>query len=120
MEKKQNSHIFEQIYCQNIDALFRFVLFRVSNKDEAIDIAEEAFVRLWKEMNSKGVKKLRAFLYKITRNLIIDWYRKQKSIPINTFRSDDDEEEIALDMFASTLPDSELLLAAKFTIEAIG
>ncbi len=70
---------FSQIYEQNIEKIYRFAFFKTSSELVAQDIASEAFSRLWVQIK-KGVeiKNPQAFLYKVTRNLLIDYYRKRK------------------------------------------
>jgi RNA polymerase sigma-70 factor (ECF subfamily) len=120
MDNRKNGKIFELLYKENIDSLFRFAHFRVSDREEAIDIAEESFVRLWKEMEAKEVREHRALLYKIARNLIIDWYRKEKSLSIPQFKSENaSDEDLSIDMFASPLPHAEILLESRMVIEKI-
>lgn len=72
---------FEEIYDSNIEDIFRFAYLKVSSKDDAEDITSRAFLKLWETISngSKGnIKNHRAFLYKITRNLVIDYYRQNR------------------------------------------
>ncbi len=74
---------FENIYEENNDSIFRFCLVRVSNRDQALDITQEAFLRLWSSfLEGQEIENARAFLFTVTHNLIIDWYRKKKSISL--------------------------------------
>ncbi len=70
---------FLDIYKQNADAIFRYCLMRVSDRELAKDIAQETFLKVW-QYASKGEKiaNLRAFLFTTAKNLIIDQYRKKK------------------------------------------
>ena len=63
------------------DAIFRHCFFRISDRELAKDLAQETFVRTW-EYISRGneVQNLRALLYRIANNLIIDEYRKKKML----------------------------------------
>lgn len=62
------------------DDLFRYAYFKVSNRDLALDLVQDTFTKSWEYITSGNkVKKLRPFLYKTLRNLIIDHYRKKKS-----------------------------------------
>jgi len=76
---------FNEAYEAYSDAIFRFCFFKISDRDKAFDLAQETFVRLWNYLRKgdKEVDNVRAFLYKIARNLIIDEYRKK-----NTFSLD--------------------------------
>lgn len=81
--KTNITHIFETIYENESDTIFRFCVTRVSDREQALDITQEVFVRLWQTL-CRGEKVLnnKAFLFKITRNLIVDWYRKKKSVSL--------------------------------------
>src|SRR3989344_3747748 len=61
------------------DALYRHCFFRVFNKSRAEELVQETFLRAWQYINEvKDVEHMRAFLYRIANNLIIDNYRKKK------------------------------------------
>jgi RNA polymerase sigma-70 factor (ECF subfamily) len=112
--------IFEKAYAENTDALFRFVLYRVSDKEQAVDIVEDTYVHFWQTLKKGEVKEPRALLYRIARNLVIDWYRKKKSVPMQMFPSENSEEgEIYMDMFAGDLVGVDQILEAKMAIEKI-
>jgi RNA polymerase sigma-70 factor (ECF subfamily) len=85
---------FEKIYRKESDAIFRFCLIRVSDREQAMDITEEAFLRLWQNLLiGKEIVNIKAFLFTVTRNLIIDWYRKKKSIPFKDMKDNTINEE---------------------------
>lgn len=58
--------------------LFRHAYYRVSSKQVAEDIVQQVFLKTWQYlMNSENmIEDINAFLYKLTNNLIIDYYRK--------------------------------------------
>ena len=66
------------------DTIFRFCLVRVSNREQALDITQETFLRFWKSLqeNTKILNE-KAFLFTIAHRLIIDWYRKKKSVSLD-------------------------------------
>ncbi|MFA5827567.1 MAG: RNA polymerase sigma factor [Candidatus Paceibacterota bacterium] len=75
---------FKKIYENQSDAIFRFCLIRVSNREQALDITQDTFLRLWKNMlEEKDILNNRAFLFTIAHHLVIDWYRKKKSISLD-------------------------------------
>lgn len=67
------------------DALFRHCYFRVYNKEAAQDLVQEIFCRCWSSyiVGGKKVANLRALLYRIANNLIIDQSRKKVALPLN-------------------------------------
>lgn len=94
--KDDTAHIFETIYSKESDAIFRFCLLRVSNREQALDITQETFLRLWQSLvDKKEIRNNRAFLFTIAHHLIIDWYRKKKSISLESIM--DKDREIAYD-----------------------
>jgi len=75
---------FKKTYEEYSDSIFRFSLTRVSDREQALDITQETFLRLWKTMSEKKpIKNSQAFLFTIAKHLIIDWYRKKKSISLD-------------------------------------
>lgn len=71
--------IFDQAYADFADAIFRHCAFRLMNRERGRDLMQETFLRFWVELN-KGtdVLNIRAFLYKIANNLVIDDVRRKK------------------------------------------
>ncbi len=58
--------------------IYRHALFRTSSPETADDIMSETFVRAWETMRVKAaeIQHLKAFLYRVADNLIIDHYRR--------------------------------------------
>ncbi len=76
---------FTNLYTAESDALFRYCFFRMADREQAKDIIQESFMRLWDALGKGNldIKNPRAFLFKITSNLIIDWYRKKKPVSLD-------------------------------------
>ncbi len=71
---------FEKIYDSNVRQIFRFAYLKVSSKDDAEDITSRAFIRVWDSLKkTEELENPRAFVYRITRNLVIDYYRKNRN-----------------------------------------
>lgn len=84
---------FEKIYDLESDSIFRFCLVRVSNREQALDITQETFLRFWQSLaKDEEVRNDRAFLFTIAHRLIIDWYRKKKSISLDVLMHKETEE----------------------------
>lgn len=78
--RKEVIRAFEDAYTRYSDELFRHCYLRVSDRERALEITQDAFLRTW-DYIEKGheVLELRAFLYRTLKNLIIDEYRKSKA-----------------------------------------
>lgn len=86
---------FAQIYKSHSDAVFRFCLMKTSNRDQALDLTQDTFMRFWDTLSNgeKKIKNSRAFLFTIARNLIIDWYRKKKAVSLDALEEGQDDME---------------------------
>ncbi len=72
---------FLDAYTLYADAIYRHCYFRVYNKDLAQDLTQETFIKTWKYISAgKEVKNIKAFLYKVAVNLIIDNSRKKTAL----------------------------------------
>lgn len=70
---------FTALYERENDALFRFCLWRVNNRERALEMTQETFARLWSKMAlGVTIEQPRAFIYTVMRNMIIDWYKRSK------------------------------------------
>lgn len=68
---------FSSIYDQYIEKIYRFVYLKVSSQETAEDITSRVFIKGWESYQSKkDIKNVRAFLYQIARNMVIDHYRQ--------------------------------------------
>lgn len=92
---------FEKIYNKESDTIFRFCLVRVSNREQALDITQETFLRLWRSLSSgQDIQNERAFLFTVSHRLIIDWYRKKKSVSLEgiMYKEGEDGDEHEYDI----------------------
>ena len=71
---------FIEIHNLYSDKIFRMCFFKTQDKDLAMDLTQQAFLNLWQcYKDGQVVDNPKALVYRITHNLIIDWYRKKKS-----------------------------------------
>ncbi len=84
---------FNDVYTKESDAIFRFCINRVSDRDQALDLTQETFTKYWKALlDGDVVDYPRTFLFTIARNSIIDWYRKKKSISLESLTDPETDE----------------------------
>lgn len=73
-------HDFARAYDEFGDAIFRYCYMQIKNRSKALDITQDTFIKTWEYLSSgRKVDNLRAFLYKVAKNLIIDESRKKKN-----------------------------------------
>ncbi|MDR3571415.1 MAG: RNA polymerase sigma factor [Candidatus Pacebacteria bacterium] len=77
-------------YDQHSDALLRHVQLRVRDREVAIDLVQETFSRAWLYLSQgKEIEYMRAFLYRVANNLIVDASRKKKSSSLDKLMEED-------------------------------
>jgi len=68
-----------ELYEQEMPKVYRFVASRVNSKALAEDITSESFMRTWDYLREGGkIENMRAFVYRVANNLIIDHYRSKR------------------------------------------
>lgn len=77
---------FLELYETYSDAIFRFCLTKTKNRDVALDLTQDTFMKTWEYLASgKTVDQIRPFLYRVARNLIVDLSRKKTSLSLDTY-----------------------------------
>lgn len=78
---------FVETYDLFAPKIWRHVLYRTGSGETADDIMSDTFLRAWEYVRSKAkeIEHLRAFLYRIANNLVVDHYRRRAkaAIPID-------------------------------------
>jgi RNA polymerase sigma-70 factor, ECF subfamily len=119
MDKKSLKKRFDQIYSSEADSVFKYCFFRVSNRETALDLTQETFMRFWDSLrNGKSIKNDRAFLFTISRNLIIDHYRKKKSLSLDAILEEVDDATLHIEDKEGLL-NTEMTAEARFVLEKI-
>ncbi len=76
--KAGDADAFGDLYARHLHAIFRFFYSRLDNTQDAEDLTEETFIRIWRSLprfEDQGVPFL-AYSFQIARNLLIDHYRR--------------------------------------------
>lgn len=79
--------VFEALFSEYSDMVYRFCLYKTSDKQAAHDLTQDTFMRLWKVMSaSKAIEKPKQYIYQIARNLVIDHYKKAKDLSLENLQ----------------------------------
>ena len=74
---------FLEAYEKYADAIFRYCYFRLSDEEKAKDMTQDTFLKTWDyAAQGKSITDMRAFLYRVARNCIVDYYRKRKPMSL--------------------------------------
>lgn len=79
--KAGDTQAFGKVYDLLVDRVYRFISFRVGIKEEVEDLTEEIFLKVYEKLASFDASKhipFEAWLFRIVRNHIIDYYRTRK------------------------------------------
>jgi len=80
---------FLDSYDEHADALFRYALSKVSERETAKDMLQDTFVKTWEYIeDGNDITNMKAFLYKTLNNLIIDTYRRKKAMSLDALQED--------------------------------
>jgi RNA polymerase sigma-70 factor (ECF subfamily) len=79
---------FEEIYIKFKNPLKSFVFRIIGDRDKAEDIVQEVFLKFFR--NRKKIYADKAWLYKVAKNLSIDYLRKEKRKGLIYFSDDED------------------------------
>jgi len=89
IKTKKDPEAFGQLYDLYIEKIYRFIYFKVNSKEESEDLTSAVSLKVWSyliEHKEKEVDSFSGLVYKIARNIVIDFYRSKavhKEYPID-------------------------------------
>jgi len=106
------NHIWEELSVP----LKMFIKKRIANEADVDDILQEVFLKIHNSINDLSDEhKIHAWVYRITRNSIVDYYRRQdKSIELSEL-----SEEITMDPDEDITSNMEIAACLKSMIESL-
>lgn len=119
---------FRHLYDLYFDKIYSFIFFRTHHKEIAEDLAEDVFIKSWVRISSVQPESFGGWLYSITRNTLIDHYRKHRETVDLTELEDilespqnivDDtdlglNQKILLDLIRKLNPEQQIVMQLKF------
>lgn len=102
---------FEQLVLAHQTQVYNLCLRLSGNEADAMDLSQEAFIRAWRGLGQYQFgAAFSTWLYRLTRNVCIDFLRRQKrskTVPL-TLSDEDGESELPLPDSAATPEESAL------------
>ncbi len=98
---------FLSLVSSNLKPVYNFVYRLSGNQQDAEDITQETFIKVWKKIKKyDDAYSFKTWLYAIARNTAVDFLRKKRNILFSDFENDAGENSF-LDMLvdAEVLPD---------------
>jgi len=69
---------FKNIVKDNKDKVFSYAMYFLHNMQDAEDVTQDVFVKLWNKRDSVDVKRIVPWLMRVTHNHCIDIIRQKK------------------------------------------
>lgn len=104
--KSHDKEAFIKVYDETVNDIHRFVYFKIGSKEVANDLTSMIFLKTWNHIQNNNLedsKTLRALIYKIARNTIIDHYRENG----NKITASLDDEDNKIEVVDDTLDPGE-------------
>jgi RNA polymerase sigma-70 factor (ECF subfamily) len=78
----ESSDDFEVAYKSHAQDIYRFLFWRTKNTALSEDLSSRVFEKAWQSRSSFHGGSVKAWLYRIARNVLIDHWRKKQDIPV--------------------------------------
>lgn len=86
---------YQQAIAQYRQRVFSFAHYSLRAKEDAEDITQEVFIKLWQHWKKIDHSKLGAWLMRVAHNAVIDHVRKQKNVNTQTDDYAEPEDQAA-------------------------
>lgn len=86
VQHQRDAESFSKLYELLAEPIYRFIFFKVSDDETAKDLTSDVFAKCWRELianEGKQVKHLKAYIYRMARNIVVDHYRKKDVIMVS-------------------------------------
>jgi RNA polymerase sigma-70 factor, ECF subfamily len=113
---------FLKAFDEYADALFRHAVYRLSDRERAIEIVHDTFTKVWGYIRSgHDIESYKPFLYKVLNNLIIDEYRRRKELSLDAILSEEGVDEGTFpELYEGGIEEITFTLDAKKASELLG
>jgi RNA polymerase sigma factor (sigma-70 family) len=92
MEQKQQS--IKHVVQNYGKRLFGFIRSRVKNDEDAEDILQDVWYQLISIIDTEPIEQLSSWLFRVSRNKIVDKYRKQTTLSLDDLIYEDEDGEM--------------------------
>jgi RNA polymerase sigma-70 factor (ECF subfamily) len=94
----------EFLIAKYLKLIYSFVYNNVGNAENAEDITQEVFVKVWKNLKKfDQTKDFKPWIFQIAKNTSIDYLRKKKSIPFSRFENEKGQNPLVENITATPI-----------------
>lgn len=106
-----DENALRELIKRHLGAIYNFSYRLTGNTADAEDIAQEVFVKVWKNINRYNKNySVKTWLFSIARNTAIDYLRKKKNLVFSDFETNEGENTL-LNTLADPTPLSDEIIA---------
>ncbi len=99
---KGDQKALEEIIRRYLALIYRFSRRYTGDQDNASDITQEVFVKVWKNFKKfDSSKNFKNWLFAIAKNTALDWLKKRNALPFSLLKEADEDGD-----FSETIADS--------------
>jgi RNA polymerase sigma-70 factor (ECF subfamily) len=75
--RERNEKAFDMIFQKYFKSIYSFVYQTCKQAEDAEDLTQEIFVKLWENSRTVPIKSLKSYLFTLARGIVVDWRRKR-------------------------------------------
>jgi RNA polymerase sigma-70 factor (ECF subfamily) len=75
-----NENLFSAFFKNNVKSLRNYLYFKFGNEEQASDMSQEAFIKLWENCSEVPPEKAKSFLYTVANNASLNQIAHQKVV----------------------------------------
>ncbi|MCX6746177.1 MAG: sigma-70 family RNA polymerase sigma factor [Candidatus Parcubacteria bacterium] len=84
-----NEESLRDLFSRYLKPIYTFIFRYINDGNEAQDLTQEVFIRVWKNLKKfDKQKRFKPWIFKIAKNITIDFLRQKKNIPFSNFEND--------------------------------
>ena len=72
--------VFSNFFRSNVKTLRNYLFYKFGNQEQANDVTQEAFVKLWENCAEVPLEKAKSFVYKVANNTTLNQIAHQKVV----------------------------------------
>ena len=111
--KDNNEHALETLVKRYLPIIYGFIRNYTGNRDNAADITQEVFVKVWKNIKKfDSSKSFKTWIFTIAKHTAIDWLKKKNALPFSMLDDADAEKS-----FADSLTDKSPSILEKLSLK---
>lgn len=77
-----NTRAYQKVLRNQKNRIFSYALYFLRHREDAEDVTQEVFIRLWQNWNDIDRKRMEAWMMRVAHNLCVDQVRKRRNYAV--------------------------------------